>query len=385
MRRRTGPKKEHVSFRRAVLRWLRYRLADALGFRVRPRKLRFAVTKRCNARCVMCNAWEYPSAPTAEITPGEIRKIGERNRWFLRRVNHVSFTGGEPMLRLDLVELVRAAHQAFPRAAFNINTNGFSAARVLSVVGEIVKFHPRLAVMVSLDGLGEVHNTVRGVPGVFPRVVETIDNLIALGEEGKKVSVEVNFVLTNRNSDQMMPVFHFCRERGIEFNPIYPVYGQLYENDDAEIGLERQITRRFLGDLAEIQRADGSLVLFELEEQLLGIPRNFDCWAGRTMFLIESDCAVFPNGSCPPGFCLGNLREFDHRFAALLRSPRARGVLRVLRQCRLCRIPCETMTTLRGPEALAGYLKMRHAVPRSAAGTPSTSRVTEDSSRQRTP
>jgi len=352
-------RKESVTFSRAVFRTLRYRLIDAVGFRIRPRKLRFAVTKRCNSRCAMCSAWKSRDSQADEITPNEIRAIADRNRRFLARVSHVSITGGEPTLRRDLAGLVRAATDSFPRAAVNINTNGFNTAAVIDAVTSILAFHRRLAVMISLDGLGEVHNAVRGVRGVFPHVVETIDRLVALHEAGKKIAVEVNFVLTNRNADQLLPVYHFCREREVAFNPIYPVYGQLYANEETEIGLERHAVRRFLDDLADIQRADNSLALRELEHQLRGFPRDFDCWAGRTMFLIESDCRVFPNGGCPPAFCLGGLRDFEYSFGALLRSPHARQIVSQLRRCRLCRIPCETMTTLRGPEALAGYRKMR--------------------------
>jgi len=383
MRRGAEQEKGGLTFWRALWRTLRYRVADTLGIRVRPRKLRLAATKRCNSRCSMCSVWKAPHSSANEITADEIRKIAQRNRRFLARLSHVSFTGGEPTLRNDLVELVRAAHEAFPRAAFNINTNGFNPARVVAMVREILTFHRRLAAMVSLDGLGEVHNAVRGVPGVFPRVVETIDQLVALRESGRKVSIEANFVLCNRNSDQLMPVFHFCRERGIAFNPIYPVYGQLYENDDAEIGLDRHSMHEFLGDLREIRRTDGSLALRELEQQLLGVPRDFDCWAGRTLLFIESDATVFPNGGCPPRFRLGNLRDFDYSFPALLRSPRAREVLRDLRKCRLCRIPCETLTTLGGPEALAAYRKMRASPVFPPAGAPAPSRIFENSPRER--
>lgn len=345
-----------MTYWKALLRTWRYRVADALGW-VRPRKLRFAVTKRCNSRCIMCSAWKSACSAANEIIADEIRTIAQRNRRFLSRVGHVSFTGGEPMLRHDLVELIRAAHEAFPRAAFNINTNGFDTRWTVAAVNEVLRFHRRLTVMVSLDGIGEAHNAVRGIPRVFPHVVETIDRLVGIREQGAKLTVEVNFVLTNRNCDQMLPVFHFCRERAIGFNPIYPVYGQLYENDEAEIGLERHVVRRFLADLGEIQRTDQSLALQDLSHQLEGHPRDYDCWAGRVLFFIESDCRVFPNGGCPPTFCLGGLRNFGYSFRALLRSPQARSVLAHLRKCRLCRLPCETMTTLNGPEALAGYRK----------------------------
>jgi MoaA/NifB/PqqE/SkfB family radical SAM enzyme len=380
-----GARKEAMTFGRALVRTIRYRLFDWLKVPIRPRKLRFAATKRCNSRCAMCSAWKGDDTAANEISAEEIWTIAQRNRWFLARISHVSMTGGEPTLRRDLPKLVRVVAEAFPRASLNINTNGFDTRRVLASVNEILGFHRRLCVMVSLDGLGEAHNAVRGVRGVFPHVVETIDRLIALRERGKKLSVEVNFVLTNLNSDQMLPVFHFCRERGVAFNPIHPVYGQLYANEETEIGLDRAAVRQFLSDLIEIQRTAGSLALRELEHQLRGYPRDFDCWAGRTMFLIESDARIFPNGGCPPAFCLGNLREFGYRFRALLRSRHARLILRRLRSCRLCRIPCETITTLSGPEALTGYRKMRSPSTHPPASAPHVSRPTERSPRQRTP
>jgi len=382
MRYGTGRGNKKMSFGRALWRTVRYHGADALGLPIRPRKLRFVATKLCDSRCIMCSIWKHPVVPEKEIRPGEIRLIAQRNRWFLARVTHLSVTGGEPTLRRDLVEFVRVLTDFFPRASLNINTNGFEADRIVRQVREILGFRGRLTVMVSLDGLGEVHDQMRGRK-VFARVVETIDRLVALRVGGRKPRVEVNFVLSNRNSDQMLPVFHFCRERDIAFNPIYPVYGQLYENEDAEIGLGRQTARRFLADLAEIQRHEGSLVLRELAHQLRGFPRDFDCWAGRTMFFIESDCRVFPNGGCPPAFELGNLREFDYSFSALLRSPRAREVRRRLRRCRLCRLPCETMTTLAGPEALAAYRKMRSPRPYPDLEGESVRRESEQSPRQR--
>jgi len=385
MRQGTGFANKGLTLRRALLRTARYHLADLLGFRVRPRKLRLVATKRCNARCLMCSAWKGVNPSASEIDPDEIRTIAQRNRHFLARVTHLSVTGGEPTLRRDLVELVRALTDSFPRASLNINTNGFDTRRIVTVARKILGFRRRLTVMVSVDGLGEVHNTIRGVRGVFPHVVETIDQLIALRERNGKVRVEINFVLTNRNSDQMLPVFHFCREREVAFNPIYPVYGQLYENDEAEIGLERHAVRRFLRDLFEIQQADGALALRELEHQLRGFPRDFDCWAGRTILFVESDARVFPNGGCPPIFCLGNLREFGYSFAALLRSPNAQQVLRRLRTCRLCRLPCESMTTLSGPEALAGYRKIHRPDAYPTSGELPVTRLVEHPPRQRTP
>ena len=345
---------------RAFWRSVRYYLADFLHFPVLPVQLRFAVTKCCNSRCIMCGLWRTDKAAIEEIAADEILKIGRNNHWFLRRVAQVAFTGGEPTLRKDLANLVKAAHQVFPKAFFSLNTNGFDSRQVLSVVQEIMEFHHHLAVIVSLDGLGEAHNWVRGVPGVFLKVVETIDSLVALRQKQPQLRLSVNFVCTNYNSNQLLLVFNFCQKQGVEFNPIYPGYGQLFGEallEIEDIRLEPGTHRWFLRDLKEARKIKDSLLCFYFERQLQGYCRDFDCWAGRITFLIESDCRVFPNTGCPSSFSLGSLREVDYSFKRILKSHQAKRLLKRLRTCRLCHLPCEILATLTGPEALAGYFK----------------------------
>ena len=57
------------------------------------------VTYRCNARCRMCKTWQFPTKVDEEFTPELLRKLPDG----LGRVN---LTGGEPLLRKDLGEIV---------------------------------------------------------------------------------------------------------------------------------------------------------------------------------------------------------------------------------------------------------------------------------------
>jgi len=64
-------------------------------------KLRFAsiiVTYRCNAKCVMCHTWKYPSRPEEEFKPELLEK--------LPFIDTINITGGEPFLRKDIYDII---------------------------------------------------------------------------------------------------------------------------------------------------------------------------------------------------------------------------------------------------------------------------------------
>lgn len=363
MRNSLRPRPDPVALLKATLRTARYHLADLAGM-VRPLKLRIGLTNRCNARCIMCNIWQQedntaPALPH-EIKVEELDTIFSRNSRFFGALRHISLTGGEPTLRRDFVEIWRVLHKHFPDLNMSFNSNGFSTAKIVGYVEEILKFHPRLTVMISLDGMGENHDRVRGVKRVFAHTFATLQAIAAMRPTNPLLKVEVNYVMTPYNVDDCLDLFAYCREHKIAFNPIYCVQGELYFNESQDnVSLPEEARRRYLEHFTKILEEDDSLQTREIVDQLLNRPRDFDCWAGRTTILIEENCNVYPNGGCPSNFLMGNLRDYDYSFAELLASPQAQEVLAKAKRCRICRLSCETMTTLQYPEALAGYRKSR--------------------------
>ena len=93
----------------------------------------------------------------------------DENAAFLSRLSHVSLTGGEPTLRTDLIDILRAIVRRHPRISLNLNTNAFNTAGLLRFVEAAAAETQRLTVMVSLDGMGEAHDRIRGIPGAFTR------------------------------------------------------------------------------------------------------------------------------------------------------------------------------------------------------------------------
>ena len=272
------------------------------------------------------------------------------------------------------MDIWRVLHKHFPDLNMSFNSNGFATPRVTKFVEQILEFHDRLTVMISLDGYGENHDKVRGVKGVFPRVLKTLENVADMRASHPHLKAELNYVMTPLNVDDCAPLYRYCREKRIAFNPIYCVQGELYFNEEKDnVALTEDARQGYIRQFSEILKEDDSLQTREIMDQLLGKPRDFNCWAGRIMFLIEENGNVFPNGGCPSDFVLGNLREHHYSFAELLASDQAKAILGGTKACRLCRLSCETMTTLQRPEALAGYRKSRELPEIPGIDNPPTS------------
>jgi cyclic pyranopterin phosphate synthase len=104
-------------------------LVDPLGRTIDY--LRFSLTDQCNFRCVYCMPPEgLPEPLTQHLTPQELQRIGRVAVGFGFR--KFRFTGGEPLLRKDLEEIVEGFSQLNPRPKLMMTTNGFGLHKRLS-------------------------------------------------------------------------------------------------------------------------------------------------------------------------------------------------------------------------------------------------------------
>ena len=140
-----------------------------------PTVLHVNATLRCNTKCAMCNIWELKSKDMLSIE--QLGKIFSDPVY--RRVEYIILAGGEPTLRKDLPEMVEVMHEHMPRLKkLMIASNVINKASVQKQYPKIARYCAdnkiRLTLGVSLDGVGEMHNQVRGVPGAFDKVMENV-------------------------------------------------------------------------------------------------------------------------------------------------------------------------------------------------------------------
>lgn len=124
------------------------------GCRRVARDLRISVTEKCSLRCTYCMPAEgLPSiAKSALLTSTEIARLVRIAARDLG-VREVRFTGGEPLVRGDLVEIVTRSHEAAPDVAFSMTTNGIGLDKVAGALREA----GLRRVNVSLDTVDRAH------------------------------------------------------------------------------------------------------------------------------------------------------------------------------------------------------------------------------------
>ena len=188
----------------------------------------------CNQKCLHCYAAGQPLSDTPELTTAQWREILSKLR--AANVPQVTFTGGEPTLRADLVELVEVAQWFVTR----LNTNG----RLLTP--ELC----RRLYEASLDSVQvtlyshdpAIHNALVGAEG-FDDTVAGIRNAVAAG-----LSVSVNTPLCSLNTDYAATV-RFVHELGVR----YVTCSGLIPSGSAE-GAESQATRLTEEQLTDVLR-----------------------------------------------------------------------------------------------------------------------------------
>jgi len=161
------------------------------------------VTQRCNLACLHCYAQAGARPGPDELTTAEGMELLADLADFGAPV--VLFSGGEPLMRPDLGDLIRRAVSLGLRAV--ISTNG---TLITKEVAAELKTLGLSYVGISLDGLREINDAFRGRPGAFEAAMTGVDNCQAAG-----LKVGLRFTINRRNQGEVGNIFDLMWERKI--------------------------------------------------------------------------------------------------------------------------------------------------------------------------
>ncbi|HEV3468752.1 MAG TPA: radical SAM protein [Pyrinomonadaceae bacterium] len=170
----------------------------------------FFVTSRCNARCETCFYHEELNRP-GDLSFGEIKRVSLT----MPPVTDLWLSGGEPTLRQDVSEIIQLFVTNNGVRRVIIPTNGLLKARAYEVVARALGDNPglHLYLNVALDGYGETHDRVRGVPGNWGRTLDCIRSLYPLKElYAERFRLNVNTVVCAENYAEVERLSDFLWE-----------------------------------------------------------------------------------------------------------------------------------------------------------------------------
>lgn len=186
-----------------------------------------ALTYNCNSRCTMCDIWKIKDSP--ELKPEVFLNLPAS----LRDIN---LSGGEPFLHPDLLKIVKNIQQAVPRARLVISSNGFATELIVKKMKEILAIAPDIGVAISIDGIGEMHNEIRGIPGGFDRAIGTIKELQKLG----MTNLRLAFTVMEKNVNHFFKVYDLSRELGVQFTHSFAQSSEFYFGGKSNVENPRQ-------------------------------------------------------------------------------------------------------------------------------------------------
>jgi MoaA/NifB/PqqE/SkfB family radical SAM enzyme len=250
----------------------------------RPYHAQWLLTRRCNYRCRSCGIWgEKPNAEevsTEEVKRGldVFRKLG---------VVEVVFSGGNPLLRDDIGEIIDYASKFFVTTVYD---NGSLAAEKVDALRN-VDF-----VAISLDTLDQKKlDYIKGVPGAWEKAVGAIETL-----QNEGISVVISPTISRLNQHEIVDFTKYFTKRGVPV--LYCLYSYDYPTENRLFGIGKRIDEFEPTDRAPLAKVCDELIELKRKQQGIFITtkvlnalrqfsqsgqRTWKCEALRGFFIVD--------------------------------------------------------------------------------------------------
>ena len=168
----------------------------------RPIEINLELTHRCNLRCRMCGVWgKKNDHRLPELTLDEyIDLFAQMKRLGVRLV---TLAGGEPFIRTDLFDIIAAAKTQ------GLICNLFSNGTMIDRLKISKLFESRVdKIIISIDGVGPVHDAIRGIPGSFDRAMEALAGMVAERRlrQTKRPEIDIHMTLLKENVSSLSQI-----------------------------------------------------------------------------------------------------------------------------------------------------------------------------------
>jgi len=311
-------------------------------------ELIFFITYRCNFECKSCFYADHMNKSirdsVKELNIGEIAKVSSS----MGSLSRLLLSGGEPTLRDDLPDICNIFYKQNRIKSIHLPTNGFYPDKVQYYTRKILERCPgiKLNVSLSLDGLEEMHDRIKGIQGSFEKAIESIRGLAALKTEFSNLYIYVITVVNKINVNEVVRLAEFIKDSlPIDGHGPSPMRGTPYDKGlfppsyEEWDRLSRQLMnfhrywnkRRATNRFKAFLDTNRVMYLYNIYSQVLKDKKMpFRCQAGKIIAVLE------PNGDaklCELTEVVGNVRNNKYDFKKTLFSDKANDIREKIRHC----------------------------------------------------
>lgn len=285
----------------------------------------FQITNKCNAKCLMCFNWQLLNKPINELSVEEIEKFTKT----MGHIPNLTIGGGEPFLRDDLVEICQIFSKNNQTKRISIPTNSLLPDRILDFTQQILdSCNLKLAIVLSLDGIGEIHDNIRGVRGTFDKFLETYERLSNLSEKYPQLKININTTISDKNYKHLPEIIEFVdKNLKVGFHTLEVIRGcynqkniqappiEEYPNLINQLLKSKSINNDKYHKLMYVYYHKLALKTLKRKKQII------PCRISSFLPVIDAVGNVY---NCELLPAIGNLRESDYNFMEIWNSGKAR-------------------------------------------------------------
>jgi radical SAM protein with 4Fe4S-binding SPASM domain len=326
-----------------------------------PIHLTFFLTRRCNSRCPYCFYLSDNNSSDDtlnELSVDEIKKVSSS----LGKLLWLAFSGGEIFLRDDIVEISRIFYSGNKPSIMLFPTNGLLHDTISNNIEAILKYCKKSTIVVklSLDGTGDLHDSIRGTKDGFQRTMQTYNTLAGLLGKYPNFELGINTVFCSGNQNSMNEIINFVNGlEHIKTHTVSLIRGDITDDclKDVDIGKYNEAVKKIESNLkekrsaiyrfrgAKLKAAQDILQRRLIYQTVIKRKSLIPCYAGRLNLVLTETGDLYPCESF--SMKLGNVKDYGYDPGKLMKIKKARDIIASIKNngC-YCTHECYFMTNI---------------------------------------
>ncbi len=316
-----------------------------------PEYVTLFITNRCNARCPHCFYHNSLNKSMDELKIDELKRLAASMPHFA----YLTITGGEPFIREDIADIVKAFSLNAKPALIIIPTNGSLTESILRQTQKILIScaDQAIEIALSIDAYGDEHDNLKLYSGLFKRIEESYKGLNDLRSRYKNLKLSIGMVFQRENQGMLEDAFNKLLSWKPDMIYLNLIRGDIKDPSlqgvdlDLYARLSEAIQKRFKprSPLGLLISAVGIMKRGIILKTLIEDRFQTSCYAG----LINT--VIYPDGTV--SLCeildkpIGNLRDFDMDMKNLWGTPKRRELVKWVRESKcFCTHECNLTSNI---------------------------------------
>ena len=335
---------------------------------IAPKVISYSVTWRCDAKCIMCDNKQKSNSSKVksnELTADNIYQIFSDK--MLQSLDLIRFTGGEPMIKDDIVDIIKAIYdQNNNDTIYYLTTNGSQTDKIVELAESLISHGVKLHLQISLDAPGDLHDKIRCYPGLYSKVIKTLEKLSQSKVKDKCV-IGISQTIIPENFNTIEKVKALANKLGFSYKHI--IAFDLHENNDQVLDMENykfNYRGNFTNDQLEMlyglnqskktgdyKKSPKSAYLWNMTERFLyeggsnRVLRNISK-PGFSCMALFSYFKLLPFGEIIPctlkSNIIGNIKE--KTFSEIWLGNNSQEMRHEVRKCKGCWVECDVVPSV---------------------------------------